>query len=222
MDGYFVAIVVNNAPTKEDQKERPGVWVEVRPVWGPNAKNTIKARVLQPLASDGHGAVVLPEKDDEVLVLGGTGDGLEPVVIGSLYTEKRKPPTLQGKKDEVVPTVRGLVTKSGMEITVDDTAGKESILLRVRGDKDGTATKDLVSVTFAKKEGTLTVVAQVAMIDVKKGALKVQVHEGDVSIVAKKGKVVVDAKGDAVVKSGGNVTVEGKMIAIKGNSVTIA
>lgn len=222
MDGYFVAIVVNNAPTKEDQKERPGVWIEVRPVWGPTVKNTIWARVLQPFASEGHGAIIVPEKDDEVLVLGGTGAGLEPIVIGSLYTEKRKPPTLQGKKDEVVADVRGLVTKSGLEITVDDTKDKESVLLRVRGDKDGTATKDLVSITLAKKEGTLTVVAQVAQLDVKKGALTINVLEGDVSLVAKKGKVTVDAKGDAVVKSGGNVTVEGKMITIKGNSVSIA
>lgn len=222
MDAYYIATVVNNAPSKEDQKERPGVWVEVRPVWEPNAKNTVWARVLQPFTGSAAGAVNVPEPGDEVVVLGGSATGAEPVVLGSLYTHERKPPTLQGKKDEVVATVRGIVTPGGMEITIDDTSGSEVILLRARGDADGTADKDLVSVQLAKKDGVLTVVAGEATMTVKKGALAVTVEEGDVTVTTKKGGVTVDAKGDAVVKSAGNVTVEGTQVAIKGNAVEIA
>lgn len=215
MDGYFIAVVVNNAPSKEDQKERPGVWVQVRPVWGPNVKNLIWARVLQPIASKTAGVICSPEVDDEVVVLGGTSDGMEPIVIGGVYTEARKPPTLQGKKDEVIPTVRGLVTPGGLDITIDDTKDKEVILVRVRGDAEGTKDKDLVSLQFAKKDSELTVVAGKATMTVMKGALAIEVKEGDVTIKTGKGNVTLDVKGDAAVKAGGNVNVEGKEINIK-------
>lgn len=215
MDGYFIATVVNNAPSKQDQKERPGVWVQVKPVWGPNVKNLMWARVLQPLASASAGVVCVPEKDDEVVVLGGTTHGMEPLIIGGVYTEKRKPPTLQGKKDEVVATTRGMVTPGGLEFTVDDTKGKEVVLVRVRGDADGTVAKDLVSIQLAKKDSELTIVAGKATMTVMKGALSIEVKEGDVTLKTGKGNVTVDAKGDATVKAGGNVTIKGKEINIK-------
>lgn len=81
---------------------------------GPN--DTVWARLLQAQASDGYGAFFLPEVGDEVVVAFFDNDPSNPVVLGSLYSSRRKPPhALEGQND-----IKAWVTRCGHRLEFDD------------------------------------------------------------------------------------------------------
>lgn len=76
----------------------------------------IWARMATFYATNGQGAVFLPEKDDEV-VIGYVGeDSREPVILGALYSAAHAPP-LQNENENYL---KGIITKKGHKITFDE------------------------------------------------------------------------------------------------------
>lgn len=96
-------------------------------------KTEVWARPISPYASNGIGMLFLPEVDDEVVLQFINEDPCHPVIIGSLYSRKRKTPVSLDPKN----SLKTIVTKSQLKITLDDdkkiitieTPGKNTVVL---------------------------------------------------------------------------------------------
>jgi len=89
------------------------------------------ARVATLMARDGYGAYFMPEVGDEVVVGFELGDITKPVILGSLWNDKHKPPA-QADTD-ASNNVRTIVSRSGHEVTFDDSPGAGKIVIKTKG-----------------------------------------------------------------------------------------
>lgn len=78
--------------------------------------DTLWARLLQPYASGGFGFFVLPEPGDEVLVGFFDQDPGRPVVLGSVYSSRHKPPYDIAAANDT----KALVTRAGHRFEFDE------------------------------------------------------------------------------------------------------
>src|SRR5690348_4454081 len=86
--GVHLGVVVEN---KDDPPDNPGYRVKLKFPWLSDQEKTFWARIAVPMAGNNRGTYVLPEKDDQVLVVFEHGDINRPIVIGTLWSEKQKP-----------------------------------------------------------------------------------------------------------------------------------
>jgi phage baseplate assembly protein gpV len=86
------------------------------------------ARVMAPMAGGKRGMHFFPEKDDEVVVAFHAGDTNNPIILGGVWNKDSEPPdqARQGSRNDI----RTIVTRSGHELTFDDTTGAEKITLK--------------------------------------------------------------------------------------------
>jgi uncharacterized protein involved in type VI secretion and phage assembly len=79
-----------------------------------------------------------------------------PIILGGLYNGKDKPPTYRDdKKDEKM-----IRTKAGHRIILDDTSGKEKIVIMEKGEKNSIVIDTSGdSITITAKTGKLTLTA---------------------------------------------------------------
>jgi phage baseplate assembly protein V len=83
------------------------------------------ARLATLMAGDGRGTWFVPDAGDEVLVAFEGGDPRQPVVLGSLWSSSERPPeTMDGAGENTVRLIR---TRSGIEIRLDDAAGRVAV-----------------------------------------------------------------------------------------------
>jgi uncharacterized protein involved in type VI secretion and phage assembly len=93
---------------------------------GQNAPSA-PARMLSPNAGSKRGTWFMPEVGDEVVVAFEGGDTNSPIILGALWNNQSPPP------DQAKPSpennIRTIVSRSGHEITLDDTpaAGKVTV-----------------------------------------------------------------------------------------------
>lgn len=120
MYGAAVGIVTSTADP--DSLAR----VKVRYPWLSDSAESPWARVVSPMAGAGRGMVARPEIDDEVLVLFEHGDMRFPYVIGGVWNAVDTPPERGADEDNDIRLIR---SRSGHEITLDDTSGDEKIVL---------------------------------------------------------------------------------------------
>lgn len=89
------------------------------------------ARVMMPMCGRGRGTYFMPEVGDEVIVAFESGDLNQPVILGAVWNERDQPPT------QATPStdnhVRTIVSRSGHELTFDDSPGREKITLKTKG-----------------------------------------------------------------------------------------
>jgi uncharacterized protein involved in type VI secretion and phage assembly len=167
-------------------------------------------RVLQPFASADVGVVCLPMVGDHVVVLEGSGGVQGMVVLGSLYTGKRKaPPLNDGSSGD--PLRRGIKTKGGSEITVDDTDGSEAITIRT---KDG---KVAVLLDAAGTKLTLTGDTEVAISSGSKVTVEAKevVVTGESAVTVKSSSAKLALEGTQVeIKGSGGVKISGAMVEL--------
>ena len=118
--GVIEGIVVDN-------KDPEGIGrVLVEYPWLPNQTKSAWARMSTPMAGNQMGIVIYPEPNDEVLLDFVNGNIHEPVILGSLYNGKDKPPFDNADGDN---NIRLLVSRSGHRIEIDDTSGAEKITI---------------------------------------------------------------------------------------------
>jgi phage protein D len=105
--------------------------VKVKFPWLADTEESTWARVARP-----QGLFCLPEINDEVLVAFEHGDIHYPYVLGTLWNGRDKPPTQNGGMvgSDGKVTRRIIRSRSGHEIILDDSSGKEKIIVR---DKTG-------------------------------------------------------------------------------------
>ncbi len=109
------------------------------------------ARIAAPMAGQNNkGLYYLPEVDDEVLVGFEHGDMRYPYIVGALWSKKDQPPdknaniTADGKTNQWI-----IRSRSGHTLILDDTDGKEQIIIRDKTEKN--------EIILDSKENSLTI-----------------------------------------------------------------
>jgi phage protein D len=156
--------------------------VKVKFPWLADTEESTWARVARP-----QGLFCLPEINDEVLVAFEHGDIHYPYVLGTLWNGRDKPPTQNGGMvgSDGKVNQRIIRSRSGHEIILDDSSGKEKIIVR------------------DKTRGNQIVIdsARNAMSIKAKGKLSLEA-DGEISIkgrnVVINGTTKVDVKGQAI------------------------
>lgn len=104
--------------------------VKVQFPWETESNGSGWVPVVTPHAGGGRGIYFMPEIGDEVLIAFEQGDPNRPVVIGSLWNGVDQPPNEGLHGDEQASNdIKRIVTKSGNRIVLDDTEGKETIVV---------------------------------------------------------------------------------------------
>jgi len=171
--GVVVGIVTNN----KDPEKLGRVKVKFPCLSGRDESNW--ARIASPMAGKERGFFFLPEVNDEVLLSFEQGDINRPYLIGSLWNGKDKPPetNADGKNN-----LRLIKSRSGHVIKIDDTEGKEKIVIT---DKTG---NNLILIDSANNKISFKC-------------------DGDIEISAAKGKITLNAK-DLELKSSASTKIE--------------
>lgn len=193
INGVVIGIVTNN-----NDPENLGR-IRVKFPWLSNEDESDWARVASLMAGKDRGIFILPEIDDEVLVVFEHGDINIPYVIGSLWNGKDVPPETNrdGKNN-----IRMIKSRSGHVILIDDTNGKEKIEIIDKTEKN------------------------IISIDAKDNKISI-ISDKDIEISAPHGKITIDAQdieirssaatkiesaADMDVKASGNTNIKGATI----------
>jgi len=89
------------------------------------------ARAMMPGAGQKRGHYFMPEVGDEVVVAFDSGDPNMPIILGSVWNGSSSPPD-QAKPSDPENNIRTVVSRSGHELTFDDTKAKEKITLKTQ------------------------------------------------------------------------------------------
>ena len=130
------------------------------------------ARMMMPSAGNKRGLYWMPEVGDEVVVAFESSDSNSPIILGALYNNQSPTPDQAKPSDE--NNVRTMVSRSGHEVTMDDSplAGKVTVKtkggLRLELDDTppGKITLDTplgLSIELDEISGTLTLTAPLAI-----------------------------------------------------------
>jgi uncharacterized protein involved in type VI secretion and phage assembly len=108
--------------------------VKVALPWAPDSNDAgyeVWARLSTLMAGNNRGTWFVPDVDDEVLVVFMGGDPRQPVVVGALWNGKDSPPAqMDGSGNNEVKRIR---SRNGVQVTLDDTDGRESLVLETPG-----------------------------------------------------------------------------------------
>lgn len=156
-----------------------------------------------------HGWYLLPEIDDEVLVIFEQGDARRGYVLGGLHNGKDKP---FYKNDKVLTSGKvnqhAFRMKNGAHLLFDETEGKEVLELKSKGDK--------FLFKFSEEKG-------VELTNQATGDKLVVTNKGDITVTSDKGNITVEAKAGGldlkaakdinIESSGGKVNIKAAMDA---------
>jgi Rhs element Vgr protein len=198
-------------------------------------------RVVTPGGGKDRGLFLMPEVDDEVLVLVGHGDYGVAYVLGGLYNGKDPTalPIADAVKNGKVEQ-RALKTRAGNQLLFDDKDGKEAIELKtakghmVMRFEEGTGLKitntDTANVVIMNADGDITIESKSGNLNLKaskdivmtsaSGKISMSASAGDISADAMNVKlnasVGAEVKGTASAKleASGQTTVKGAMVMI--------
>lgn len=153
--GVVVGIVTNNQDP--DHLGR----IKVKFPWLSDKTESVWARLATPMAGKDRGFYLLPEVDDEVLVMFEHGLVERPFIMGALWNGKDTPPN---KNDDGKNNLRILKSRSGHTVTLDDTDGAEKIIV---ADKSGAST-----IVFDASQKSITIEAGQDLTLSAKGDIK--------------------------------------------------
>ena len=193
--GVAIAIVTNN-----QDPEKLGR-VKVKFPWLSEAEESYWARIATPMAGAARGAYVLPEVEDEVLVAFEHGDMAVPYIIGSLWNGKDKPPVVVKGKENDPANQRAIVSRSGLTVLLDDTEGKEQIVVH---DKDGKNSIQIdaanQAIAITSTEGTVTVNAKGNVLLESSGG-DITISGKNINLTATEGNCAIEAKQECSVQA---------------------
>jgi uncharacterized protein involved in type VI secretion and phage assembly len=197
IQGVMIAIVTNN------QDPEGLARVKLKYPWRGASDESNWARIAVPSGGKDRGIYFLPEVDDEVLVAFENGDLNHPYVIGSMWNGKDAPP---GSNDDGKNNKRIIKSRSGHEIVLDDTDGKESITITSKDGQtialaDGSGPK----LEFKDSNGNAVV------IDGSSNEISVKSSQ---KVTIKASMVQIEADASMTLKSGGTLKIQGAIVQI--------
>jgi uncharacterized protein involved in type VI secretion and phage assembly len=123
--------------------------VKVQLPWSPDGQGSSYeawARVATTMGGNNRGTWFIPDPNDEVLVIFMGGDPRQPCVVGAFWNGKDQPPqSMDGAGKNNIKTIK---SRNGVQITLDDTDGKETMTLQTPAGQ---------TVTLQDGPGTITV-----------------------------------------------------------------
>lgn len=181
-------------------------------------------RVLTPYGGGAYGSYVLPEIEDIVLV-GFIGGNLQcPFVIGSLYPSGAG--MVENSFDEKNEKKR-LVTKGETEITILETAGKQSITVQTKKgakfvieDENETCTisdksaGNSIKLDYKKGEISITAAKKITL---KAGSAKLELDGNTGDIKGSATNFKVNANADVALEATANAKIKGTLTTIEGS-----
>lgn len=204
-DRLIYGVVVGLVTNIEDPDQLGRVKVTFP--WLSSEEESTWARIATLMAGKEMGTLFIPEINDEVLVAFEHGRPEFPVVIGSLWNGKDKPPEPVEKDNDV----RLIKSRSGHVIRLTDKKGGEKIEI-IDAKKEN-------QIVIDTKAGSISIKAKDPVTIEAGGDFSVKA-EGDVTIEGK--KVTIKSTGDAVVQAGGKLEAKSSATTtIKGATVNI-
>jgi phage baseplate assembly protein gpV len=211
--GVVVGIVTNNKDPDGHGR------VKVKFPWLSNDEESNWARIASPMAGADRGLFILPEVNDEVLVMFEQGDVNHPYVIGALWNGTDKPPLSADQAVDGSGNVvrRILKTRAGHTITLDESDDSPGIQIV---DKTGNN-----KIVIDSKDNKLLVNLDGDVSLESKGKITITTNNGDVTIecqnfsVKAQQKAEVEAQMDLSLKSATSTAkMEGVMMEVSGSA----
>jgi uncharacterized protein involved in type VI secretion and phage assembly len=196
--GVAIGVVTNNRDTEGLGR------VKVRYPWRED-QESFWARIAAPMAGAGRGTYFLPEVDDEVLVAFDQNDIRHPYVIGSLWNGQDSPPLTNDNGENNLRQIR---SRSGNELTFDDTAGSEQIEIKTKNGhviriSDETGAE---KITIQDARGTNRVV-----LDSTQGSIEVESLQ---RIRLKSAQIDIEASAALNIRATGTLSLRGTLVQI--------
>ena len=168
--GVQLAIVVDN----KDGPDNPGYRVKLVLPWLNDQEATFWARIAVPMGGPDRGTYVLPEIDDQVLVVFEHGDISRPIVIGGLWSKKQEPVEVNQSGKNCTKLIK---SRTGHRIIFDDKEGAEKITI-VDSTKQNKIVLDSVDkIVKIESSGDIAIEAKASVI-LHANALVVGTREG--------------------------------------------
>lgn len=181
--------------------------VQVTLPWSPDTGNgqyEAWARVATLMGGNNRGSWLIPDVNDEVLIVFEGGDPRRPYVIGGLWNGSDAPPErMDGTGNNYLKVLR---SRNGVKLTLDDTNGQEQMKLETPGGqhitlKDGPGAIEIVdsngnSVKLETSGITVTAAAKVTI-----NASQVEVSAGMVTVNAGMSKFSGVVQADTVISN---------------------
>lgn len=172
--------------------------VKVKYPWLGDDAESHWARVARPSAGTDYGFLWFPDSHEEVLVAFEHGDLAFPIVIGSLWSGKNKPPSvLTGSVDQGKFQVHGIVSPAGHKVMLYDKDSDAGIMLMTAQKK--------AHLMLAEGEKTLELYLDGKTLTIR--------TTGDLELSAD-GAIKIEAKKGLDLKAQGNVTIKGAKVGI--------
>jgi phage baseplate assembly protein gpV len=168
--GVRLAIVVDN----KDGDGNPGYRVKLKLPWLNEHETTFWARIAIPMSGADRGTYVLPEIDDQVLVVFEHGDIGRPIVIGALWSRNQEPVEVNQSGKNNTKLIK---SRSGHRIIFDDKDGAEKITIVDKTRKNKIVLDSVSKIVKLESDGDLEVIAKANVI-VHANALKIGTTEG--------------------------------------------
>jgi len=148
--------------------------VKVKLPWSPDGKGASYeawARLATMMAGNNRGSWFIPDVNDEVMLMFMGGDPRQPCVVGALWNGQDSPPqSMDGAGKNYIKTIR---SRNGVQVTLDDTDGKETMTLETPAGQTVTLTDSPASINLQDSNGnsiqmqasgiTITAAAQVTI-----------------------------------------------------------
>jgi uncharacterized protein involved in type VI secretion and phage assembly len=182
--------------------------VKVKLPWSPDSQGSSYeawARLATLMAGSDRGSWFIPDVDDEVLVCFEAGDPRRPYVVGALWNGQDNPPEAMDRSGNNY--IKKVCSRNGVQITLDDTDGKETLTLETPAGQtvilqDGPASVEIrdSSGNQIKMESSGITVTAAAKVTVNAGA-SVEVSAGMVTVNAGMSKFSGVVQADTVISN---------------------
>jgi uncharacterized protein involved in type VI secretion and phage assembly len=132
------------------------------------------ARIAVPMAGPERGTYVLPEIDDQLLVVFEHGDVDRPIVIGAVWSKKQEPVEVNASGKNNTKLIK---SRCGHRIIFDDKQGAEKITIVDKTKKNKIVLDSANKIVKIESDGDIEVIAKTNVI-MHSNALKIGTKEG--------------------------------------------
>src|SRR5258706_11511248 len=168
--GVHLAIVVDN----KDGDGNPGYRVKIKYPWLNDNEKSYWARIAVPMGGGDRGTYVLPEIDDQLLVVFEHGDINRPIVIGALWSKKQEPVEVNQSGKNNTKLIK---SRAGHRIIFDDKERAEKITIVDKTRKNKIVLDAVNKIVKIESDGDIEVIAKANVI-MHSNALKIGTAEG--------------------------------------------